>query len=118
MIDQCLPAPGELRDDLVLWVELWLRAARHPRAAPRPRRGSTPACTSGSREAIAAGMAGGEFAHGDAGRTADRLLALIDGYGVRVLDGTPLMPLERARLEIWAAVGAELGIDAELPPLA
>ncbi len=30
MIDQCLPLPGALRDDFVLWVELWLRAARHP----------------------------------------------------------------------------------------
>jgi hypothetical protein len=68
-------------------------------------------------EAIAAGMVGGEFRPGDAGRSADRLLALIDGYGVRVLNDDPLMPLERARLEIWAAVAADLGIDAELPPL-
>ena len=30
MIDQCLPAPGALRDDFILWVELWLRAARRP----------------------------------------------------------------------------------------
>src|SRR3954462_8631758 len=30
MIDQCLPAPGALEDDFILWVELWLRAARRP----------------------------------------------------------------------------------------
>src|SRR5919205_1936893 len=30
MIDACLPFPGDQRDDWLLWVELWLRAARHP----------------------------------------------------------------------------------------
>ena len=30
MIDQCLPLPGEQERDWVLWVELWLRAVRHP----------------------------------------------------------------------------------------
>ena len=34
MIDQCLPEPGALRDDFVLWVELWLRAARHEELRP------------------------------------------------------------------------------------
>jgi hypothetical protein len=66
-------------------------------------------------EAIAAGMAAGEFAAGDAERLADRLLALIDGYGIRVLNGDPLMSLERARIEIWAAISADLGADPALP---
>ena len=34
MIDQCLPAPGALRDDWLLWVELWLHAARRPELRP------------------------------------------------------------------------------------
>ena len=34
MIDQCLPLPGELERDWVLWVELWLRAVRHPELRP------------------------------------------------------------------------------------
>jgi AcrR family transcriptional regulator len=117
MIDQCLPLPGELRDDWVLWVELWLRATRHPELRPTAAR-LYARMREWFGEAIAAGMASGEFRPGDAGRSSDRLLALIDGYGVRVLNEDPLMPLERARLEIWAAVGADLGIDAELPPLA
>ena len=37
-------------------------------------------------------------------RTVDRLLALIDGYGIRTLTEDPAMPLERARDEIWAAI--------------
>jgi hypothetical protein len=44
----------------------------------------------------------------DIRRTTDRLLALIDGYGVRALAGDPEMPLERAREEIWAAIEPDL----------
>ena len=38
MIDQCLPAPGSLRDDWMLWVELWLHAARRPELRPTAAR--------------------------------------------------------------------------------
>jgi AcrR family transcriptional regulator len=114
MIDQCLPTPGALRDDWVLWVELWLRATRHPELRPTAAR-LYARMRDWFGEAIAAGMAGGEFAAGDAGRIADRLLALIDGYGVRALNEDPLMPLARARAEIWAAISADLGVDPSLP---
>ena len=30
MVEQCLPLPGEQETEWVLWVELWLRAVRHP----------------------------------------------------------------------------------------
>src|ERR1700761_6245016 len=33
-IDVCLPAPGRVERDFVLWVELWLRAARDPHLQP------------------------------------------------------------------------------------
>src|SRR6201999_1989929 len=41
-IEECLPIPGRLERDWVLWVELWLRAAREPQlrplaARPQPR---------------------------------------------------------------------------------
>jgi hypothetical protein len=45
----------------------------------------------------------------DRARTVDRLLALIDGYGVRTLIEDPAMPLERARSEIWASIAPDLG---------
>ena len=38
MIDQCLPYPGQLERDWMLWVELWLRAARHPELRPTAAR--------------------------------------------------------------------------------
>ena len=33
-IDECLPIPGRPERDWVLWVELWLRAAREPELRP------------------------------------------------------------------------------------
>ncbi len=62
-------------------------------------------------EAIAEGVAAGEFTAADPERTADRLLALIDGYGIRALNEDPTMPVERAREEIWAAIAGELGVE-------
>jgi AcrR family transcriptional regulator len=109
MIDQCLPLNDELRDDWVLWVELWLRAVRHPELRPTAAR-LYERMRVWFAEAIAEGVAAGEFAADDPERTADRLLALIDGYGIRALNEDPTMPVERAREEIWAAIAAELDV--------
>jgi AcrR family transcriptional regulator len=110
MIDQCLPLNDELRDDWVLWVELWLRAVRHPELRPTAAR-LYERMRVWFAEAIAEGVQAGEFTADDPGRTADRLLALIDGYGIRALNEDPTMPVERARQEIWAAIAAELGVE-------
>jgi hypothetical protein len=61
-------------------------------------------------ETIAEGVETGEFTVADPQRTIDRLLALIDGYGIRALTDDPAMPIERARAEIWVAVAADLGV--------
>ena len=98
MIDQCLPLPGEQEQDWVLWVELWLRAVRHPELRPIAAR-LYARMHEWFREAIEA-----ELPDADAAATADRLLALIDGYGVRALLGDPGMPLERAREAVWDAL--------------
>jgi AcrR family transcriptional regulator len=110
MIDQCLPGDRELRDDWVLWVELWLRSARHPALRPTAAR-LYARLHEWFAEAISDGVAAGELADCDVDRVTDRLLALIDGYGIRVLAGDPEMALERARAEIWAAIAPDL----ELP---
>ena len=101
MIDQCLPAPGALQDDFILWAELWLRAAR------RPELRETSARLYGRmhewfREVLE------ELEVADPVRLADRILALCDGYGIRVLCADPAMSRQRAREEIWAAVEPEL----------
>jgi AcrR family transcriptional regulator len=98
MIDQCLPLPGEQEQDWVLWVELWLRAVRHPELRPTAAQ-LYARMHEWFREAIEE-----EIPTVDAAATADRILALIDGYGVRALLGDPAMPLQRAREEVWAAL--------------
>ncbi len=98
MIEQCLPLPGEQERDWVLWVELWLRAVRHPELRPTAAK-LYERMHDWFREAIEE-----EFPDADAAATADRILALIDGYGVRALLGDPAVSLERAREEIWAGL--------------
>jgi AcrR family transcriptional regulator len=112
MVDQCLPFPGLLERDWILWVELWLRAVRHPelrltaaRLYERMHRWFA--------DAITAGIEAGEFQPADADRLADRILALCDGYGIRALVGDPRLGLERARAEIWSALAPELGLPEQ-----
>jgi AcrR family transcriptional regulator len=111
MIDQCLPSDRPLREDWVLWVELWLRGARDPALRPVAARlyARLHAWFAG---ALAEGIAAGELRACDVDRMSDRLLALIDGYGIRVLTEDPQMPLDRARFEVWDSVAGELGLPA------
>ena len=110
MIDQCLPSDTALREDWVLWVELWLRGARDRAMRPVAAR-LYARLHDWFAEAIADGIAAGELRDCDVARMTDRLLALIDGYGLRALCEDPEMPVERAREEIWAAMAPELGLD-------
>jgi AcrR family transcriptional regulator len=109
MIDQCLPYGGALRDDWLLWVELWLHAARRPELRETAAR-LYARMHAWFMEAIAEGIASGELTVAEPERLTDRLLALIDGYGIRALSEDPAMPVERAREEIWAAIAPELGL--------
>jgi AcrR family transcriptional regulator len=92
LIDQFLPHPGVLERDWILWVELWLRAIRHPELRPTAQ---------GLYDRMRAWLVE-RIEADDAERAADRLLALADGYGVRVLLGA--MDIDQARREIWAAL--------------
>jgi len=109
MIDQCLPLPGELERDWVLWVELWLRAVRHPELRPTAARLYARMHT-WFVEAIEAG----DF-ECDADRVAVRAVALLDGLGLRALLGDPAMPVGRAREEVWDALARDLRLDAAAP---
>ena len=110
IIESNLPVPGPQRDDWLLWVELWLRAARHPELAAAATRLYARqhewVC-----DAIAFGIASGEFAAVDPDGLTDTLLALIDGYGLRVLIGDAAVDLDRARAEVWAFTARELGLE-------
>jgi AcrR family transcriptional regulator len=110
MIDQCLPLPGELERDWVLWVELWLRAVRHPELRPTAAK-----LYARMNVWFRTAIEEGGFGDVDAGAIADRTLALIDGFGLRALLGDPEMPLERARTEVWHALASDLGLRDEVP---
>jgi AcrR family transcriptional regulator len=106
MVDQCLPYPGELERDWILWVELWLRAVRHTELRPTAAR-LYARMRRWFADAIAAGMEAGEFDPGvDPERTADRVLALCDGFGVRALLGD--LEIDEARAEVWAVLSRDL----------
>ena len=108
MVDQCLPWPGELRQDWVLWLELWLRTVRYPEMRPTAAR-----LYERMREWLSEGIeASGLPAGRDAGELADRALAMCDGLGVRVLIGE--MPIEYAREQVWGYLAGELSLDASL----
>jgi AcrR family transcriptional regulator len=113
LVDQFLPYPGHLERDWILWVELWLRAIRHPELRPTAVR-LYGRMREWLAEAIAAGIEAGAFTEGaDPARVADRLMALADGYGVRVLIGE--LEIEHARREVWAGLEQELGLPEEPP---
>jgi AcrR family transcriptional regulator len=109
MIDQCLPTSPELEEDWVLWVELWLRAARHPELRPVAEELYARLHDWFATE-IAAGVEREEFAACDPADVADRVLALIDGYGIRSLIGDSRFPVDRVRTAIWDALARELGL--------
>jgi len=114
MIDQCIPYPGMLERDWILWVELWLRAVRHPEMRATAAR-LYARMRDWFAEAIATGIERGELRAGvDPDRMADRILALADGYGVRVLFGD--LEVAQARREIWTAIAPGLGLPDQAPP--
>jgi AcrR family transcriptional regulator len=110
MIDQCLPTTPSLREDWVLWVELWLRAVRHPELGPvaEDLYGRLRAWFASE---IGAGIRDGEFDECDPGEVADRALALIDGYGIRTLIGDSNVSLEHARHAVASALSTDLGVE-------
>ncbi len=113
MIDGCLPTTPALTDDWVLWVELWLRAARVPELRPVAEE-LYARLHDWFRNEIDAGVKDGEFARCDPDEVADRTMALIDGYGIRTLIGDGAMPLERARKAVSSTLAQDLGLGETL----
>ena len=85
MIDQSLPFSGLGDREWRLWLELWGRAARRSELRPVAAQlyGRYDAWIA---EAVEQGIERGEFtAAADAGVVTQRLIAAIDGHGIRVL---------------------------------
>jgi AcrR family transcriptional regulator len=107
MIEHCLPVPGRLEREWVLWVELWLRAVRHPglQDVAHDLYARLHAWFAG---VIAEGGERGEFTVHDIDASTDVILAAIDGAGVRVLAGDPALTLDQARTLVLALASREL----------
>ena len=108
-IEECLPTPGEGEREWVLWVELWLRAAREPELRPVAGR-MYESYRQWVARVIRRGVESGEFSEVDPDRVADLAMALFDGLGVRALIRDPAMSLERARRIAAERLAAELGV--------
>jgi AcrR family transcriptional regulator len=102
--------PGAAEREWVLWVELWLRAAREPELRPVAAQ-----LYESYREwligLLEGGVEAGEFRTDDPGRVADLALGLFDGLGLRVL--LEDLPLERARDLIAETLAPELGLEPQ-----
>jgi AcrR family transcriptional regulator len=111
-IEECLPRPGRLERDWVLWVELWLRAAREPDL--RPLAASLYAqYHEWLEEVLKRGVDAGEFkAPDDLAALTDRTMALLDGLGIRALLHDPTMDIDAARAQVADFLAPQLGIDA------
>jgi AcrR family transcriptional regulator len=111
MIDQSLPFPGMGNREWGLWLELWGRAARRPELRTIAARlyARYDGWIGG---VVREGMDSGEFPARDADAVTRRLIAAIDGLGLRVLVDDPAMPLARARRLVVEGLAEELGIDA------
>ncbi len=110
MIDQSLPFPGLGDREWRLWLELWGRAARRRELRAVAAR-LYERYDAWIAEAVEAGIDSGEFSARDAGAVTQRLIAAIDGHGLRVLVGDPAMSPDRARNLIVGALAMELDAD-------
>jgi AcrR family transcriptional regulator len=109
-IRQCLPEQGTAEREWVLWVELWLRAARNqelrPVAARLYRR-----YRDWIAKIIADGVESGEFSCDEPEWLADHAMSLFDGMGLRVLIHDPELDIETAQRRIADFLGVELGVE-------
>ncbi len=110
MIDQSLPFPGMGNREWGLWLELWSRAARRPELRDVAAR-LYARYDGWIAEVVREGLARGEFRTHDADAVTRRLIAAIDGLGLRVVVDDPAMPLDRARRLIVEGLAEELGLE-------
>ena len=93
-----------------MWMELWLRAVRHPELQPVAEE-LYARLHDWFADEVAAGIAAGEFAPCDAAELADRTLSLCDGLGVRHVIGDRTITLEVAREIVTASLARDLRIE-------
>ncbi|MFC9293766.1 TetR/AcrR family transcriptional regulator [Streptomyces sp. NPDC057011] len=111
-----LPTDAELRQDWKLWQELWVRAQRDP-AARHLAVDLYDQLHAWVGEALERGIESGEFADCDVAALSTLVLALCDGFGIRLMLDDPRVDLPAARSAIWRTLAPTLGIDETFPEL-
>jgi AcrR family transcriptional regulator len=112
MIDECLPIEGRQHQEWLLWLELWLRAARDEESRPLGQRLYS-SYREWMLEVIGYGVKRGEFETEDPEASADIAIGLLDGLGIRALMEDPDMDVERVRVLAATRIARELGIEPE-----
>ena len=110
MIDQSLPFAGPGEREWRLWLELWGRAARQEELKPVAAR-LYARYDAWIAEVVEDGIAAGEFRTADPAAVVQRLVAAIDGVGLRVLVDDPAMGLDHARRLVVEGLAAQLDAD-------
>ncbi|MEU8824984.1 TetR/AcrR family transcriptional regulator [Streptomyces sp. NPDC048636] len=116
IVHSLLPTDPELRQDWRLWQELWVRSLRDEktRVFAVDLYAELHAWVGG---AIERGVASGEFRPVDVGRLGTLVLALSDGYGIRLMLGDPTVTVNDVLAAIWRPVAEELGLSPEFPEI-
>jgi AcrR family transcriptional regulator len=112
MVDQSLPFPGMGDREWRLWLELWGQAARREELRDVAARLYS-RYDAWIAEVVEDGVAAGEFHARDAHAVVQRLVAAIDGIGLRVLVDDPAMELAHARRLIVEQLAADLQAEPE-----
>ncbi|WP_432014150.1 TetR/AcrR family transcriptional regulator [Streptomyces sp. HD1123-B1] len=116
IVHSLLPTDPELRQDWRLWQELWVRSLRDEttRLFAVDLYAQLHAWVGG---AIEQGVASGEFRPADVHRLSTLVLALSDGYGIRLMLGDPTVTADDVLAAIWRPVAEELGLSPEFPEI-
>ncbi|HET6353929.1 TetR/AcrR family transcriptional regulator [Streptomyces sp.] len=116
ILNSLLPTDPELRQDWRLWQELWVRALRDE-AAQHLAIDLYGQLHTWVGEAIQRGIDSGEFTPCDVDATTTLLLALCDGFGIRLMLADSRVSVRTAQNAIWGTVAGTLGVPAEFPAL-
>ncbi len=114
IITASLPTTESLHQEWAMYEELWCRANREPQARAvaielnRAQEGWI-------EEALADGIASGEFTKCDTAAHARLISALCDGFGVQLMFGSPSLSIDSARAAIWSQAVGVLGITTKFP---
>ncbi|MFE9388856.1 TetR/AcrR family transcriptional regulator [Streptomyces sp. NPDC006784] len=116
ILHSLLPTDPVLRQDWRLWQELWVRALRDE-TTQRLAVDLYDQLHDWVVQALRRGVDSGEFADCDVDATSTTLLALCDGFGIRLMLGDPRVTVASAQTAMWATAARELKIAPQFPQL-